>query len=118
MTFKQNKHTEEYFFEEGCYITELWNENSDEKMSVAKARLPAGEKTRVHALRATTERYLILEGEGIVHIGSEQPHKVEKNDVVFIAPDTKQSIKNTGQQDLVFLAICTPRFKKENYREL
>ena len=99
-------------------LTELWNENGDAEISVAKARLPAGEKTRVHALTATTERYLKLEGEGMVYIGSAPPQKVEKNDVVLIAPDAAQSIKNTGQQDLVFLAICTPRFKQENYREL
>jgi mannose-6-phosphate isomerase-like protein (cupin superfamily) len=28
-----------------------------------------------------------------------------------------QRVTNTGEEDLVFLAICTPRFRPENYRE-
>jgi len=112
---KNNHDTQEYFFEEGCYITELWNENSDEQVSVAQARLPAGEKTGSHALKNTIERYLILAGEGVVYIGDNTPQSVSSGDVVFIPASTSQSIENTGDNDLLFLAICTPRFIEANY---
>lgn len=115
---KNNNGTQEYFFEEGCYITELWNENSDEPVSVAQARLPAGEKTKTHALKNTVERYLILAGEGVVHVGDNPPQSVSRNDLVFIPASTSQSIENTGDSDLVFLAICTPRFQVANYISL
>jgi len=115
---KNNHDTQEYFFDEGCYITELWNENSDEQVSVAQARLPAGETTKAHALHNTVERYLILAGEGIVHVGDNPPHIVSKGDVVLIPASASQSIKNTGDDDLVFLAICTPRFIEANYTSL
>ncbi len=118
MKIKNNQNTEEYFFEEGCYITELWNENSDTAVSIARARLRPGETTKKHVLNATTERYLILEGEGRVFIGTEDGQAVKKNDVVIIPAATSQYIHNTGKDDLVFLAICTPRFLQENYQNM
>jgi len=38
--------------------------------------------------------------------------------VLVIAPDEPQRITATGPDDLVFLAVCTPRFRQEAYREL
>lgn len=35
-----------------------------------------------------------------------------------IPPGVRQRIKDTGDEDLVFLALCTPRFRKEAYREV
>lgn len=37
--------------------------------------------------------------------------------MVVIPPDTDQRIANTGTSDLVFLAICTPRFREEAYQD-
>ena len=115
---KKNQNTREYFFDEGCYITEFWNENTDPEVSIARARLRPGEITRKHELVATTERYLILEGEGTVYIGSASGQQVRQHDVVLIPPVTSQYIQNTGNTDLVFLAICSPGFTRENYRDL
>jgi mannose-6-phosphate isomerase-like protein (cupin superfamily) len=33
----------------------------------------------------------------------------------MIPPDTRQRIRNTGVGDLIFLAICSPRFQEKNY---
>ena len=118
MTVKHNKDTEEYFFEEGCFITELWNESYDNGISIAQARLPAGERTLPHLLNDTTERYLILSGEGMVYVGNLKAVAVTQNDVVLIQPGEKQYIENTGNTDLVFLAICTPRFRSDNYVQM
>ena len=40
----------EYFFAEGCFITEWWNTLADEAVSVARARVKPGVTTRWHRL--------------------------------------------------------------------
>lgn len=105
----------EYFFVEGCYINELSNHPDDPNVSIARARVLPGISTHWHTLTATIERYVILEGQGDVEVGTAAPHTVFTGDVVVIPPNTKQRITNTGQNDLVFLAICTPRFLPGNY---
>jgi len=37
--------------------------------------------------------------------------------VVVIDADQPQKIENVLEADLIFLAICTPRFELHNYRE-
>ncbi|MFW5851556.1 MAG: cupin domain-containing protein [Bacteroidota bacterium] len=108
----------EYFFEEGCFITELLNVDDDADVSIAQARVSPGDTTKWHAVKHTTERYVILSGEGHVEIGNETSRHMKKFDVVSIPAGERQRILNTGIDDLVFLAICTPRFVKENYVEL
>lgn len=87
-------------------------------MSIARARVPPGVTTRWHRLDAITERYVILEGRGRAEVGSQPPQEVGPADVVFIPPRSRQRITNTGPGDLIFLAICTPRFTDEAYEEL
>ncbi len=108
----------EYFFAEGCYITELHNRADDPLLSVARARLPAGASTRWHRLRDTSERYLVLQGEGRVQLGEAFTHTVRAGDSVLIPPGCAQRIHNTGNGDLVFLALCTPRFTPAAYDDL
>jgi mannose-6-phosphate isomerase-like protein (cupin superfamily) len=105
----------EYFFREGCFITELSNGEHDPDVSLARARVEPGRTTAWHTLLGTTERYLILAGQGLVEVGELPPHIVTVGDVVFIPPGCRQRITNTGQTDLVFLAICSPRFQAETY---
>ena len=106
---------DEYFFEEGCFILELSNSESDPQLSIARARLEPKKKTDLHCLSNTIERYVILEGQGEVSLGDTDPQTVAYGDVVIIPENCPQSIRNSGEQDLVFLVICTPRFKVENY---
>ena len=63
----------EYFFAEGCFITEWWNAPADPDVSVARARVEPGVTTRWHRLRGVVERYLILEGQGRVEVGDQPP---------------------------------------------
>ncbi len=108
----------EYFFQEGCFILEMLNDPGlDAQLSVARARVSVGETTRWHRLLHTTERYLLLKGRGRVWLGAEEPQDVGPGDVVLIAPGVHQRIANTGQEELVFLAVCTPPFREENYRD-
>lgn len=108
---------EEYFFEEGCFITESWNSLEDEACSIARARVPISGRTRTHWLEGIEERYLIIEGEGTVFLGENQGQAVGPGDVVVIPAGCRQSITNTGTQDLVFYAICTPRFRADAYHD-
>ncbi len=108
----------EYWFQEGCHILEVANHHDDPQVSVARARVEAGVTTQWHYLHATWERYLIIAGEGYAEIGDLAPTRVSAGDVVLIPPDTRQRIRNSGVQDLVFYAICSPRFTPECYRSL
>jgi mannose-6-phosphate isomerase-like protein (cupin superfamily) len=108
----------EYFFEEGCFITELSNSANDPAVSIARARLAPGETTRWHRLHGITERYVIQQGCGQVQIGALAPQKVLPGDVVLIPSSCRQRITSVGSDHLVFLAICTPRFLPEAYEDL
>jgi mannose-6-phosphate isomerase-like protein (cupin superfamily) len=108
----------EYYFAERCHITEWWNSPCDEQASIACARVEPGVTTRLHRLRKVTERYVILEGMGRVDVGELPPTAVGPGDVVIIPPGTPQRITNTGSSDLIFLAICTPRFTRDSYQDI
>ena len=108
---------QEYFFEEGCYILELSNSAEDPELSVARARVPEGVTTRRHRLVGITERYVIQQWQGMVEIGDADAVPVSQGDVVIIAPGESQRIMNSGSGDLVFLALCTPRFVQSAYED-
>jgi oxalate decarboxylase/phosphoglucose isomerase-like protein (cupin superfamily) len=116
-----NDESDEYFFEEGCYILELSNSDKDPNTSIARARLAPNTKTKLHRLNKTIERYIILQGEGEVILGNSQMNlltqHVKPNDVVIIPENYPQAISNIGKIDLIFLVICTPRFLEKNYSE-
>lgn len=109
---------DEYYFEEGCFITELLNSAEDPAVSVARARVEPGRTTRWHCLDDIAERYLVVEGIGRVEIGAEAPREVGPGDAVLIPAGCRQRITNTSTTDLVFLAVCTPHFMVSAYRDL
>ncbi|MDB6060067.1 MAG: Cupin 2 conserved barrel domain protein [Verrucomicrobiaceae bacterium] len=108
----------EYFFHEGCHIIELDNCVDNPALSIARARVEPGKTTRWHKLTNTVERYVIIEGSGIVEVGNEITQQVTAGDVVIIPADCAQRIHNNGTDDLIFLALCTPRFVPENYVDI
>ena len=109
------RRSEEYYFKEGCFIIEVSNSEHDTAASIAHARVAVGGQTAWHWLSETFERYAITRGEGLVEIGDAPATEVREGDVVLIPPETRQRITNTGQSDLEFFAICTPRFDALNY---
>ncbi len=114
----RGQENQEYFFREGCYIQEWSNSDADPELSIARARVSPGAVTRWHRLHGITERYVILEGRGRVEVGEGQPQTVEPGDVVIIPAGADQRIRNTGSGDLVFLALCNPRFVPEAYQDV
>ena len=107
----------EYYFKEGCYIQEWHNTDQDSDCSIAHVRVEAKQTTRLHALKDTQERYVIVSGQARVTV-ADKSWLVDAKDVVQIVANTPQKIENLLNEDLVFLAICTPRFKEKNYQEL
>ena len=107
----------ETFFKEGCYIQEWYNSPADEDCSVARVRVEPHTQTRLHALTGITERYVILQGSGLAHVSGVE-HRLDQGDVLTIAADEPQQIHNDGDDQLIFLAICTPRFQESLYTDL
>lgn len=117
-TIKHQNLNEEFFTDEKCYITELSNTADDADVSIAQARLRPGVTTNWHRLNNTAERYYIVSGQGRVEIGELPPQDVNAGDVVLIPPLCRQRITNVGTEDLIFLAICTPRFINSAYEDI
>lgn len=108
----------EYYFKEGCFITELHNTPDDPDVSVARVRVLSGEITKWHMLQETKERYLIQEGHGIAQREGHPPKSLSPGDCFTIEASIPQRIYNPGPHELIFLAICTPRFQEKNYVEV
>ena len=108
----------EYNTPERCHILEILSDESDEEASIARARVEPGITTAWHSLTGVRERYLIESGVGEVEVGDTPATIVRPGDVVSIPADVRQCITNTGDADLIFLCICTPRFQPELYVDL
>ena len=110
--------SEEWYTDERCHIRELSNTADDPDLSIAQARVTPGVVTRWHRLTGVTERYVILEGQGRMEVGDLPPRTLRPGDVVLIPPGCRQRIANTGGTDLIFLALCSPRFTPEAYEDI
>ena len=107
--------TQEFATQENCFILEVANDASDSEVSIARARVRPGVSTTWHRLEGIVERYIIVRGKGRVEVGDLPPTIVSEGDVVRIPADVRQRITNVGDEDLVFLCICTPRFDQSAY---
>jgi len=107
----------EFYTSEKCHIVELSNSPDDPQVSIARVRVEPRVTTQWHRLKRSFERYYILEGQGLIEIGDLPPQEVTPGYVVLIPPMCRQRITNTGSEDLLFLAICSPRFCVDDYEE-
>ncbi|KAF6247325.1 cupin domain-containing protein [Nitrosopumilus sp. b3] len=80
--------------------------------SIAQFTLESGKRSRLHKLKSS-EIYYILEGNAILTVDEEELN-LQKDDSVYIAPNSKQFIKNAGSEDLRFLCIVEPAWKAED----
>jgi len=102
----------EYATPERCFLYENY---SDDNVSIARARVKPGVTTAAHHLKGATEIYIISRGRGIVKVGDLQPTEVSAGDVVVIPAGVSQKITNIGKTDLIFHCVCTPRFTADCY---
>jgi mannose-6-phosphate isomerase-like protein (cupin superfamily) len=107
----------EFFTTERCFITELLNSNDDPDLSIALARVEKGVTTQWHYLDGIIERYLIIEGKGLVETGDGLKQIVAQGDMVLIPSRVRQRITNCGTGDLLFYCVCTPGFTTLRYKE-
>lgn len=105
----------EFISGDNCKLRELFNPLK-EKMkldySLAHAIVMPGQTTFRHKLKSS-EVYFILQGKGMMFVDKEQK-EVEKNDVVYIPPDSVQCIKNTGKEEIIILCMVEPAWKPED----
>ena len=107
----------EFATPERCSIVETWNDESDSDVSIARARVEPGITTQLHVVDVV-ERYVIVSGRGVVSVGDLPPTPVGAGDAVVIPAGTPQQIANTGDEDLIFYCVCSPRFQPAVYRSL
>ena len=100
-----------------CELLHPGRDGPDLPYSIAHARLDPGESSLPHRLRTSSEVYFILEGEGEMHIDSEQA-EVGAGQAILIPPGCWQHISNTGRVDLEFLCIVHPMWRKEDEEKL
>ena len=110
--------SKEFSTPERCDIVELSNSSADESLSIARARVEPGVTTMLHCLEGVDERYIIVQGRGLMEIGDLTVTEVTPGDVVLIPGGTRQRITNCGDIDLIFYCVCTPQFRTNAYREL
>jgi mannose-6-phosphate isomerase-like protein (cupin superfamily) len=84
-----------------------------ESYSVAHVVIMAGKASLRHFHPQAEESYYILSGEARIEVGSEVAALVP-GQIVEIPPPEPHKIYNTGDRDLVFLAICVPAWEPSN----
>lgn len=112
-----DKSKPEAWTSERCFITELVNEDAWPGFSLARCRVEPGVTTQLHAL-SVLEFYVVERGRGRMRVGDEPPFDIGAGDTVTIPKQAPQSVANTGDEDLVFLCLCTPRFLPDCYTSL
>lgn len=101
---------------DGTHLCELIHPLADRldiPYSIAHAKIKPGESSLSHRLKTSTEVYIILEGEGEMHIDGEQS-RVTPGQAIFIPPGAWQCIRNTETVDLKFLCIVHPMWRRED----
>ena len=96
-----------------CELLHPGREMLDLPYSIAHAILETGAASLPHRLKTSSEVYFILEGNGEMHIDSEQA-EVGAGQAVLIPPGSWQHIRNTGKVDLKFLCIVHPMWHAED----
>jgi mannose-6-phosphate isomerase-like protein (cupin superfamily) len=105
----------EFIAGDGTQLRELLHPDKQPielRYSLAHAIVPVGQTSIPHALK-TSEVYYILSGTGEMHIDNET-QVLEPGDAVYIPPNAKQFIRNSGTESLVFICIVDPAWRKED----
>jgi mannose-6-phosphate isomerase-like protein (cupin superfamily) len=106
---------QEFTANDGCQIREWLHPKNDPvtlPYSIAEARVEIGKSSYKHQLKQT-EIYIIQQGQGDMYI-DEVKREVCEGDIVHIPAESTQWIKNTGQLELIFLAIVSPPWREED----
>ena len=84
--------------------------------SLARGTLGPGLRSKLHVLRSS-EVYYFLAGEGRFTVDDEVT-TVEAGTTVYVPPGGRQSLENTGKQDIEFLCLVDPAWNAHDERIL
>ncbi len=90
-----------------CELIHPKNDGVKMDFSIAHAVLKPGTSSLPHTLTGCIEVYYIIGGIGEMYIDLEKKI-VESGQAVYIPSNTRQWIKNIGNDDLMFLCIVSP----------
>lgn len=108
---------QEILTRERCYVRERLNDPRVPGLSLARCRVEPGVTTERHRL-SVAEWYVVERGRGRMEVGDDPAFDVGPGDAVAIPAGVAQRITNTGDGDLVFHCVCTPRFTPSCYEAL
>lgn len=80
--------------------------------SLAHAVVAPGQRTLRHHLEGASELYYLISGSGRMHIDDEV-QEVEAGDTILIPPGAVQFLENTGDEEIVFLALVEPAWRAD-----
>ena len=106
---------EEFIAGDGTLLRELLHPDKQPLAlgySLAHAIVPVGKVSEPHSL-STSEVYYILTGTGVMHIDNEV-QDVGVGDAIYIPPNAKQFIRNSGKEPLIFICMVDPAWRKED----
>ena len=103
----------ELYTKERLFVAEYINDQSVPDFSLARCRVEPGVTTQLHSL-SVHEWYAIESGRGSMDLNGEE-QQMSAGSVVQIPRGIKQRITNTGDRDLIFFCVCTPRFTTASY---
>jgi len=112
MSIRKNSEIDSIVGNEGTKIKQYFhphNTLNGINYSLAQFTLEPGEKSKLHKM-SSSEIYYILEGEGKLTIDGES-YLLQKDDSVYVSPNAKQFIENSGNKILKFLCIVEPAWK-------
>ncbi len=112
MSLRKNSEIKSLHGDDGTKIKQYFhphNTLNGINYSIAQFTLEPGKKSKLHKM-SSSEIYYILEGSGNLKINEETYH-LEKDDSVYVPPNSKQFIENIGSINLRFLCIVEPAWK-------
>ena len=115
MFIRDMKDCDEFIAGDNTRLRELFNPLKDPlklRYSLAHARLAPGLESTPHRLK-TSEVYYILEGTGKMRIDGEM-RNVGPGQAIYIPPHAVQSIRNIGENELVFICMVDPAWRPED----
>ncbi len=89
----------------------------DANHSLARIVIPKGKSSEAHFHKVSQETYFILEGEGQMSVDGEE-FTLKSDQACHIEPGEIHQIKNKGESDLIFLAVCVPPWLPEDSFEV
>ncbi|MBD2020534.1 cupin domain-containing protein [Leptolyngbya sp. FACHB-36] len=115
MLIRKLHDSEEFVAGDGTLLRELLHpdkQSIDLRYSLAHAVLPPGQTSTPHSL-TTSEVYYLLSGRGEMYIDDEV-QTVEAGDAIYIPPQARQFLRNTGDDAIAFVCIVDPAWRKED----